>query len=97
MNNTCAICGESTDHPEFWGRVTCYDCGSQPVVFQAGCDTCDWSTTVEDTERGRGRAKQAAQREANSHETTEALTDHGPADHSTTVWEVNAVTDEDHS
>jgi predicted ATP-dependent serine protease len=97
MNNTCAICGESTDPPEFWGRVTCHDCGSQPVAFEASCDTCGWSTTVKDSERARGRAKQAAQREANTHETTETLSDRGPDDHSTAVREIDAVTNGDRS
>ena len=89
MNNRCGICGDATGHPEFWGRVTCVDCGGQPVVFKASCDTCGWSTRIEDTERARGRAKQAAQREANGHETRETIIGDGSDEHSTVVREVD--------
>ena len=89
MNNRCAICGDPTDHPEFWGRVTCVGCGGRPVVFKASCDTCGWSTRIEDTERARGRAKQTTQREANTHETREALAGDGSDEHLTAVREVD--------
>ena len=89
MNNTCAICGDATDHPEFWGRVTCVVCGGQPLVFEASCDTCDWSTRIEKTERTRGRAKQAAQREANSHEKRETIIGDGSDEHTTAVRELD--------
>lgn len=88
--NPCAVCGDETDAPEYWNRHVCRDCRNLRVLFAARCERmdCFWSTTEAGFEASRGAVKQAIQREANFHETTERVIrkNHG---HSTEHWEMD--------
>jgi hypothetical protein len=85
----CAVCGADTDNRKHWGRHVCSECIDRPVLFAVSCGVCGWSTTKEGIEYKRGQAKQAAQREGNSHQDVESFDDESPDDHPTAVWEMD--------
>ena len=88
--NECAVCGEPTDNPEHWGCHVCRECADRPVLFVARCESweCQWSATEEGREYKRGQAKQAIQREANTHEKRKRIIErvHG---HAVFWWEMD--------
>jgi hypothetical protein len=98
MTEPCAICGDETYRPEYWGRTVCEDCFGRPVLFAASCTTCEWSTTAAAKAYNRGAARQAAQRAGNNHEKMKRLSDDGDIhyDHDTDVWEMDHPDREDY-
>jgi predicted amidophosphoribosyltransferase len=85
---TCAGCGEEYEHDgetagALGGRFLCEDCTRKPVVFEAECLDCEWAHRVEGHEAELYAARQRAQQEGNSHESSMQLTEDESHE---TVW-----------